>query len=343
MAVQTAKTEAELAAELAAKSTPKPLPNTVGKHYLPVKLDSPPGASAGLKSFIAMGQAAIQSAVDLLGRGTTKPPPQVEDLLRPVVYGHLGEGKLTDGYKEALNMVETRKSSLLTFDAEVLKTSIVVAADADKTLRDIKDIVDDLKTHLKSAGSATLKAPKESELLEAVATAVDKVYELVTDAAKSNEEKANGDSGGSGSGDTGGGSSGNGSGGSGGNGLASALQALAPMASMIPMALMPLATMVPELIKQDQENKEKDREKEEEKREEANQNQPAVSAPTPGIPTTASDPGAADPNAGIPGIPGIALPSGRRNARGQTPQGSNVPVSDESEPDDQEFEPVAEA
>ncbi|MFE7801060.1 hypothetical protein [Nocardia sp. NPDC057440] len=345
MVVKAANTEAEKAAELAAKSKPKPLPNTVGKNYWPVKLATPAGASAGLKAFITMGEAAIQSAVDLLGRGTTKPPPQVEDLLRPVVYEHLGESKLTEGYKEALNMVESRKSALLTFDTEVLKTSIVVAADQDKTLRDIKDIVADLNTKLKSPGSATLKAPEESALLKAVATAVDKVYDLVTEVAKSNEEKANpGKGNGNGGGNENGNGGGNGGGGSGGGGqgdagggLGGALQALAPMAMMIPMAMMPLVQMVPELMKQDQENKEKEREAAEEKQAEANQAQPAAAAPAPGDPNAAPQ----------PGPPAIALPNLRTNARSRTQQGSTVSANDGSETGDEEQdleqEPMAEA
>ncbi|WP_328404176.1 hypothetical protein [Nocardia sp. NBC_00403] len=345
MAVKAAKTEAEKAAELAAKSKQQPLPNSVGKNYWPVKLTVPAGASVGLKAFITMGEAAIQSAVDLLGRGTTKPPPQVEDLLRPVVYEHLGESKVTDGYKEALNMVESRKSSLLAFDKEVLKTSNVVAADQDKTLRDIKDIVTNLDGTLKRHGSAKLKAPEESPLLEAVATAVDKVYDLVTDVAKSNEEKANpgkGNGGGNGNGN-GGGGNGNGGGGSGGGeggaggGLGGALQALAPMAMMIPMAMMPLVQMVPELMKQDQENKEKEREAAEDKQAEANKAQPAVAAPAPG-----------DPNAAPhPGLPAITLPGLRTNARSRAQQGSTVSANAGSETGDEEQEleqePMAEA
>ncbi|WP_454199647.1 hypothetical protein [Nocardia sp. Marseille-Q1738] len=178
MAPTAAETKAEKAATLAAT----PLANIAAeaKHFWLVDLHCPPGASEGLRAFIALADTAIQTAVDLLGRGMTTPPPKVDDLLEPAFYEALGKGKADEAYRKTIDKVEARQLQLLQMDNKVIKSSVTVAAEQVQALRSIKNIVADLNAKLKAAGNAKLKPAQELPLLKAVAAAVDAAYDQVT-------------------------------------------------------------------------------------------------------------------------------------------------------------------
>ncbi|MEU7768986.1 hypothetical protein AB0B25_28345 [Nocardia sp. NPDC049190] len=265
------------------------------KHFYLVQLDPPPGASAGLRSFIAMGEAAIQTAVDLLGRGMPAPPPDVAELLKPVVYENLGKGEASKEYQKTIDKVDATQLKLLLFDSKVLKTSETVALDGANILKEIKDIVENLKATLKRAGSAKLKPPQEAPLLEAVATAVQRVYDKIAAFAELNEDMANGGGKGGGSGSGGGASNGGagtggagvggggaGGGGDGGAGLGQALQ----MLGMLPMMAMPLIQQIPQMLQKAEEDKQKNAELQEQNgatQPPGDPNAPATAAAIPGV------------------------------------------------------------
>ncbi|WP_280373143.1 hypothetical protein [Nocardia abscessus] len=195
MAPTATKTEAEKTATLTSTpvaATPVAKVASEVKHFWLVDLHCPPGASEGLRAFIALADTAIQTAVDLLGRGMTTPPPAVADLLKPAVYETLGKGEADEAYRKTIDKVEARQLKLLQMDDQVVKTSVTVAAEQVQALRSIKTIVGELNTKLKAAGTAKLKAAQELPLLKAVAAAVEAVYDKVTAIADLNEDMANG-------------------------------------------------------------------------------------------------------------------------------------------------------
>lgn len=255
--------------------------------YWEVDLVRPPGASEALISYLAMAEAAIQTAVDLLGRGMPTPPPEVGDLLSKVTRETLGKGKAEEAYQDTLNKVDDKQTSLLIMDNQVIDTSIVMAAEQDRTLKTIIDIVERLNGVLTKVGSAKLKPPMEMQLLELTATAVDLVYDRVIAVSDLSSDMA-GD-GGEGAGGNGkpstGGSAGGAAGGAGAAGGMGGLGSMLPMLAMLPMSLMPLATQVlPELL---------DPEKEES--EEGEESAAGEEAPEPIDPTAPPD-GATAPN-----------------------------------------------
>ncbi|WP_327113579.1 hypothetical protein OHB12_31950 [Nocardia sp. NBC_01730] len=277
----------------------------------PVQLDPPPGASAGLRAFVEMGETAIQTAVDLLGRGLPKLPPDVGDLLQPSVYKNLGEGEADKAYQKTIDKVEAKQMELLQFDNQIVKTSDTIASEQASTLRSIWDIVKKLQTTLKSAG--TIKKPEKQEppLLKAVADAVQRVYDKVAAVAALNENLAN-EGGGKNTG--GGNTGGTATQGSGGDGLGSILQSLLPMAAMLPMMAMPLAQQIPEML----EKAEEDKQKKAEQNQNAGTPPPPGQAPPPGDPNAtavaAATPGEQTQNAGTPPPAGQAPPPGDPNA-----------------------------
>ncbi|MEU6831339.1 hypothetical protein ABZ894_22040 [Nocardia beijingensis] len=271
-----------------------------GKHFWVVKLHCPPGASEGLSAYIAMAQTAIQTAVDLLGRGMTTLPPEVSDLLEPEIYETLGSGKADDEYRAAVNKVEARQMQLLQMDDKVIKTSATVAAEQVQALRSIENIVDHLNTTLKAAGSGKLKSAQEQSLLKAVAQAVEAVYDKVIAIAELNDKMANGggsgNNGSGGSNGSGGGANGGSTGGSGGGdgGLSSLLSTLA----MLPMMALPLAQQIPQMLQNAEEQKQKKAEQDQKKAEQDQKNGQPGQTPPPGnqaAPAGAPQPGA--PNA----------------------------------------------
>ncbi|WP_330232510.1 hypothetical protein OHA40_08470 [Nocardia sp. NBC_00508] len=296
MAPTAADTKAKQAATLAA--TPLASVAAEAKHFWLVDLHCPPGASEGLRAFISLADTAIQTAVDLLGRGMSMPPPKVDDLLEPAFYESLGKGKADEAYRKTIDKVEARQLQLLQMDNKVIKTSVTVAAEQVQALKSIKNIVADLNTKLKSAGTAKLKPAQELPLLKAVAAAVDAVYDKVTAIADLNEEAANGGNGQNGGGQNGGGQSGGGQAPGGGGGGDGGLSSLLPMLMMPLMAAAPLVAQIPEMLQKAEEDRA-------EKAEKAEQNQKA------GAP---AQPGNQNAPAPVPGDPNAAVPAGDPNA-----------------------------
>ncbi|MEV0360924.1 hypothetical protein AB0H71_33185 [Nocardia sp. NPDC050697] len=282
--------------EDAAKIAATPLMTLVaGKNYWPVKLVRPAGGSPGLLAFIGLAEMAIQTAVDLLGRGMPKPPPKVDDLLQPVVLDDIGKGKGVDEYEKAITAVQARQTTLLTLDTQVLKTSVVVAAEQNETLRAIKTIVAELNAALTAAGTAKLQPAQEKALLKKVADAVDAVYDKVEAVAKLNEDMAGGNKSGGGTEQVSAGGAATGGGGGGDGGLGGIL----PMLAMLPMAAMPLLSQIPELLEQ-QEEKRKEAE-EEAKKDPAESADPNAAGPPPGV--QAGEPGGPPPAVNAEPIP----------------------------------------
>ncbi|WP_157224331.1 hypothetical protein [Nocardia paucivorans] len=266
----------------------------VGEKYWTIKLVHPPGAAPAVTAYIALAEAAIQTAVDLLGRGMPTPPPKLDDLLTSVVHDNLGKGESTKLYQETLAKVQARQTSLLIMDKQVLDTSIVMAAEQDQTLRAILDVVDLLNTRLEAFGKGDLKPAQEAKILDHVAAAVEKVYDKVTAVAELSSKMAgSGNEGNSDGKNTSGTATHTGTGqGSaqgttqgvvpaamGGAGAGGGLMSLLPVLAMLPMAIAPLAAQLPELL----ENlKEKEEEDEDDSEEEIPPGQPA---PPPTDPT----------------------------------------------------------
>ncbi|MGK8520055.1 hypothetical protein ACRS6B_00100 [Nocardia asteroides] len=317
MAPTATTTEAAKVATLA--STPLAKVATEVKHFWLVDLHCPPGASEGLRAFIALADTAIQTAVDLLGRGMTTPPPEVADLLKPAVYETLGKGAADEAYRKTIDKVEARQLKLLQMDDQVVKTSVTVAAEQVQALRSIKTIVGDLNTKLKAAGTAKLKPAQELPLLKAVAAAVEAVYDKVTAIADLNETVANGGgSNNSGGGQAGGGGGATGGGGGGGGDIASSLASLLPMLAMLPMAAMPLVQQIPEMMQKAEEDKAK--------KAEENQNNGAPGQPGQTPPGNPSTPAAAPP----PGDPNAQPAAPQPGAPNAAPAANTAPPSDQS-------------
>ncbi|WP_405136718.1 hypothetical protein [Nocardia sp. NBC_01388] len=150
------------------------------------------------KHFIDLAQTAVQTAVDLLGRGTTRPPPAVDDLMTTVVFGYLGEGTTTTDYQQALTAVESRQRALLALDGRVLRVSDVMQSGKDSTLTSIQHVVTHLNVQLHALGTGKLTSAKETVLMQEVAAAVEQVYAKVTTVAADNARMAGGSSGSSG-------------------------------------------------------------------------------------------------------------------------------------------------
>ncbi|WP_433631350.1 hypothetical protein [Nocardia sp. CA-120079] len=322
-------------------------------HYWTVKLTPPAGASAGLKAFIAMAEEAIQTAVDLLGRGTPELPPKVDDLLRPVIYESIGDSLMKEQYQQTLAKVQSRQTALLTYDTKVMKTSIVVAAGSDETLRAIKEIVAELQAKMKAVGSGKLKPAQEVALMKLVAEAIDLVYDKVEAVYQLNNDMAgdgNSDSDSSGSGSSGQSGSSGSSGGGGDGGLGQ----LVSMLGMLPMMAMPLVSQLPQLLKQQDKDKDKDKDVAEDGAQPGG-GQPQAAAPgaAPGSPAPAAAP-AGQPAAAAPAAtagasaPGSATPvanmspvSARANVRravnrnGSTPTDSDTDETHDEDPDDE--------
>ncbi|WP_067476884.1 hypothetical protein [Nocardia amamiensis] len=353
MAPTAAETKAGKAATLA--STPLATVAAEAKHFWLVDLHCPPGASEGLRAFIGLADTAIQTAVDLLGRGMTTPPPKVDDLLEPAFYEALGKGKADEAYRKTVDKVEARQLQLLQMDNKVIKSSVTVAAEQVQALRSIKNIVAELNAKLKAAGNAKLKPAQELPLLKAVAAAVEAVYDKVTAIADLNEEVANGGKGSSG-GQAGGGGGGGGAPSGGGGGGDGGLSSLLPMLMMPLMAAAPLVAQIPEMLQKAEEDRAEKAEKAEQK---AATPPPPGNQPAPAPATPPGDPNApapADPNAtpaanasGDPNVvPAAAtMPPGQvqaRRARNVPPNGQ--PGQEEPAPEDEavpEQSPVIEA
>ncbi|AHH16409.1 hypothetical protein NONO_c16080 [Nocardia nova SH22a] len=242
-------------------------PTATDKHYWTVELKPPAGAKPAVRAIVSMARTAIQTAVDLLGRGMPVPPPKVGDLLKPVVFGYLGKSDSTKGYQQAIAAVNARQSSLLTYDHQIAQTSIIVAANQDETLGSIKKIVGDLQTWLEGV-PAKLTPKQEVVVMSRIGAVVDKVYQLVAAVYADNESHAGNNGGTSGSGGSGsGGSSGSGSGAggatagnagaaAGGGGIGDVIGQLLPMAAMIlPMGAMALTPVITQMMQKNEHDK----------------------------------------------------------------------------------------
>ncbi|MGW4091303.1 hypothetical protein [Nocardia sp. NPDC004750] len=279
------------------------------KHVVPIHLHCPPGASEGLRAFIAMAETAIQTAVDLLGRGMPTPPPDVEELLQPDFYKTLGEGEADEEYRKSVDKVEAKQFQLLQMDNKVIRTSQTVASEQARAVKSIQDIVANLNETLKRAGTRKLKSKDELPYLEAVATAVDRVYDKVAAIAELNDHMANGGGSGSGNGGSSGGqtSGGGTSGGSSGGGDGG-LSSLLPMLAMLPMAAMPLISQIPQMMQKAEEDKAK---KAEENQKNGAPGQPGQAPPPSNQAAPAAAPPQGAPNAQPTGAqPATAPPGG---------------------------------
>ncbi|MFF7945118.1 hypothetical protein ACFZC5_36065 [Nocardia gamkensis] len=264
-------------------------------HYWPVTLHVPPNGSRALESFIAMAELAIQKAVDLLGRGMPEPPPKVDDLLTPAVVGTLGKGETSQEYENVLIEVEARQTKLLQLDLQVAQTSIMVAADKDRTLSAIKEIVHTLNEELIAAGNAKLTPVQEGRLLESIAAKVQAVYRCVNAVYGQNEELANGPSGHTATT----GSSHKPEGGASGGGDGS-LASLLPVLLGPLMAAAPLVTQIPEMLQKAEEDKAKaagEKEKDSTSPPAGHPGEAAPAAPPSGDPNASIRATTRDPNA----------------------------------------------
>ncbi|WP_026343697.1 hypothetical protein [Nocardia sp. BMG111209] len=318
----------------------------VGQHYATVTLVRPPGGSTALKSLISMAESAIQTAVDLLGRGTTVAPPQVDDLLTTVQYNDLEQGETTKAYKAVLAAVRSRQSALLTYDDTVLQAAIVMSADKDTSLSAIESVISELNTLLTGVGKAKLTHAQESTLMTEIGRAVDAVYEKVTAVAEQNAAMAgsgssSSDGGSSGtssdgsSSDSGSSGQGTGSGSSSGSGSATGaaasdssgggLSSLLPLLMMIPMGAMELAPVGMELMKRQQ-----DAQEEQKQHDEQTAGPGAGGPPGPGAPASEQSADASaegtvsDSESGsVTAPPGPPPPPAAQNPSTTTPSGDS--------------------
>jgi hypothetical protein len=227
----------------------------VGQHYWVVTLTPPAGASTALQQFVLMGQDAIQTSVDLLGRGTTELPPVVDDLLQTMTYQDLGSGSANSDYQALLSAIQDRQQTLLSKDNEVMQASITVSASTDSTLKYIESVVNELQSEF-DAITGKLTAAEETALMQQIGVAIDIVNARVTSVYESNNAIAGtgaasdtgSDTGSTGSdaSDTTSGQTADTSSGSGSSGDSSGLSSIM---EMLPMLAMPLMSLAPELLK----------------------------------------------------------------------------------------------
>ncbi|MCX4092185.1 hypothetical protein [Nocardia sp. alder85J] len=315
-----------------------------------------------------MAESAIQTAVDLLGRGTTFAPPNVDDLLTSVQYDDLEQGTATNAYKTVLAAVQARQTALQSYDGTVLQAAIVMSAGKDTTLSAIGSIVSELNALLSGVGKAKLTSTQETTLMKAIGDAVDAVYKKVTAVAEQNAAMAgSGSSSGSGtdsggssgssadSGSSGSGSSGDGSGSgtssgstssaSTGSSSGSGLSSLLPLLMMIPMGLMELAPLVPEFLKRQQDSQHDQQGQGDGQQQpggpggQQQPGQPAsdATAGDSGAAPAADGPqtGAATPQSGTTQNPSISAPSGNTGQPGTAPQtGATPPTGAPAVPED---------
>ncbi|MFE2961016.1 hypothetical protein [Nocardia tengchongensis] len=296
-------------------------------------LHRPPGASAALKSFLGMCDTAIQTAVDLLGRELTEPPPTMDDLLTKVVYTTLGTGTSATGYEQTLTAVETRRSALLTLDGKVLEVASTLTDDKDQNLAYIKTVVEQLDTGLRSLGSAKLTSQTEYSVMNGIGDAVHAIYQRVSQAAAKNAEMAGA---GQSDGDTGAqsGATGTpttaGSGAGSDGGLGSSLGSMLTNVPMLVAALLPtvITFLEGEKNKAAKEEEKKKKEEEKAKKDDATKNAPGAPSPAdPAATPTPADTQQPQPTpAGSPGQPTPASPAPKAveppsNAATGTPPG----------------------
>ena len=237
----------------------------IGAHYWTVTLTPPKQAPAALQEFVAMAQDAIQTSVDLLGRGAPELPPAVDDLLTTTIYQDLGAGAANANYQALLAEVEKRKQSLLESDNTVTSAAITVSARSDSTLKYVEGLVEQLQSEMTSI-TGKLTSAQCAAVMQQIGYVMDVVNARVVAVYEANHGTAGTGSSGSGSGTTGSssstGDSGTGSTGSGdgsgaassssstGSSGASGLSSLIEMLPMVGMMAIPLVTqMAPQVLK----------------------------------------------------------------------------------------------
>ncbi len=241
----------------------------VGAHYWTVTLTPPKQAPAALQEFVAMAQEAIQTSVDLLGRGVPELPPLVDDLLTTTTYQDLGAGAANANYQALLAEVDKRKESLLESDNTVTSAAITVSARSDSTLKYVEGLVEQLQSEM-TALTGKLTSAQCAAVMQQIGYVMDVINARVTAVYEANNGTAGTGSGGSGTGsgsgssssstgDSGTGSTASGSGdGSGaassssstGSSGASGLSSLIEMLPMVGLMAIPLVTqMAPQVLK----------------------------------------------------------------------------------------------
>lgn len=232
----------------------------VGAHYWTVTLTPPKGAPIALQEFVAMAEEALQTSVDLLGRGAPALPPVVDDLLTSTTYQELGAGAGAEGYQARLAEVNKRKDSLLETDKSVLRSAITVSARNDSTLKYIERLVEQLESQM-AAITGELTSAQCAAVMQQIGYVMDIVNSRVIAVYEANHGTAGTGSGGTdgqsagsgGASDTGGsGSAGTGSGGgsagsgvgSGGSDMLSSLIGMVPVLGMVGMMALPLLMQV---------------------------------------------------------------------------------------------------
>ncbi|MFE3261040.1 hypothetical protein ACFXPS_38750 [Nocardia sp. NPDC059091] len=283
----------------------------------------PSGASVGLKTFISTAAVEIQTAVDLLGIGTTEPPPSVDSPSADVIIADFGEGETSADYQQVLKLLKDRQTALTQLDDTVLQVSNTVAAANKQTfatiMRSVDRLADDLKTACATLGSQTLKPTQESPLILEVSDTVDAVYAQVAQAAEQNRQMAGGGQGGGSTGTGSGGGSGTTSGSGSGSSGSGMMSGLMEMLSMLPMMGISMLPSLLEMLRQNQQNTDK------QNADAKNQNgQPAAPAPTPqpdpntpaatapnpaGPAPATTDPNAPQPNSPQPNNPQANVPA----------------------------------
>ncbi|MFC9435302.1 hypothetical protein [Nocardia sp. NPDC057030] len=279
---------------------------TASKHYASVDLVPPKGASIGLVHFVGMADAAIQDAVDLLGHGVPTPPPDVADLLQPVVYRNLGQSEATEEYQKTISAIDARQGALLTMDRQVVTTSNVIAAEQNQTLGSIMQDVDALNAAfrnaeplLQAASNRQAKVAIEIPLMDTIAHTIQRVYARVMAVYQLNTQLA----GNSNSGTPQNTSPAGQQPAAGGGGGPDLLSSLMPMIAMLPMAAIPLMSLLPELLKKPGDKHGKD-----DKDDNKAHGDPATAAPDNSAPPADPGPPPVDPNA-APVNPDAAPPA----------------------------------
>lgn len=306
-----------------------------------VKLVCPSGASAALRAFI-LGTAevsgaedAIQNAVDLLGSGTPVPPPMPKPPVMKTSTHEVGEGAINPAYQKTVITARSRQDSLHGMDNQVAGTSGVVADKQHSALRRIKGIVADLNSTLSAFQGRKLSTAQETKLAEAVAHAVELVYDQVTITADENAQLARdpGSTGstagipaaetvaGTGTESAAGTAAGAGSGGG--------LESILPMLAMLPMAFTPLMGMLPELL-----NKEGEEAAPEDQTGAPPPEDPTALVPVAGE-TTVSATGITAADSGqpatLPSLPGLGRNTVSRRNTQQASGGNDTPPTEDDE------------
>ncbi|MEU6584445.1 hypothetical protein [Nocardia sp. NPDC046763] len=281
------------------------------------ELSCPSGASVGLKTFISTAAVEIQMAVDLLGIGTTEPPPTIDSPSTDVIIADFGEGATSADYQQVLKLLQDRQAALTQLDDTVLQVSNTVAAANTQTfatiMRSVGRLADNLKTACATFGSQTLKPTQESPLILEVSDTVDAVYAQVTQAAEHNRQMAGGGQGGgsTGTGSSGGSPTAAGSGSGSGDGMMSGLMQILTMLPMMGISMLPSLL---EMLRQNQQNT--NNQNADAKNQngqppapaptpQPDPNTPAATAPNPAGPAPAST----DPNAPQPNSPQANVPA----------------------------------